>query len=270
MKKPRLNHDSSLGQNREWIKNTLLSLIPIALFFLFWQAASYQIPRGVLSSPARIARGMYRAFTDPKGEILKHTLISLEHIGLGFLLAGIVGAAFGFLLGTFFKPLERLFIPFFHVCEKLNPFAIVPVFMFLFGIGREQKIAVVFWACVWPVLFNIQEAAKSVDLQLIRAARAMGAGRLKLFSAVILPCTLPSIFTGFRLAIRVAFFMIVMSELLGASSGLGWYYMQQTYKYKLDLMYGSILYITVLTITASFLLGLLEKHFLAWKQKTFQ
>jgi NitT/TauT family transport system permease protein len=266
MKNPQLE---SPEKRQKFIKNTLLSLIPIVLFFLFWQFASTQIPKGVLSSPTRIARGMYKAFADPKGEILKHTFISLRHIGLGFLLAGIVGAALGFMLGTFFKPLERLFLPFLHMCEKLNPFALVPVFMLLFGIGAEQKVMVVFWACIWPVLFNIQEAAKSVDPNLIKAARTMGAGRLKLFSAVILPYALPSIFTGFHLAVRVAFFMIVMSEVLGAAAGLGWYYMAQVNMYKLDLMYGTILYITLMTILASYLLGLLEKRALAWKQKNF-
>jgi NitT/TauT family transport system permease protein len=266
MKKPRPELPE---KRRETIKNFSLSIVPIALFFLFWQFASTQIPKGVLSSPVRIAEGMYKAFADPKGEIIKHTLISLKHIGLGFLLAGIAGAALGFMLGTFFKPLERLFLPFFHICEKLNPFAIVPVFMLLFGIGAEQKVAVVFWACFWPVLFNIQEAAKSVDIKLIKAARTMGAGRLKLFGAIILPSTLPSIFTGFRLAARVAFFMIVMSELLGASAGLGWFYSAQVYRYRLDLMYGTILYITLMTILSSYLLGLLEKRFLAWKQKNF-
>jgi NitT/TauT family transport system permease protein len=266
MKKPRLE---SLEKRRESIKTIFLSLIPIVLFFLLWQFASTQIPKGVLSSPVRIAKGMYKAFIDPKGEIVKHTIVSLKHIGMGFLLAGIAGAALGFMLGTFFKSLERLFLPFFHICEKLNPFAVVPVFMLLFGIGAEQKVAVVLWACIWPVLFNIQEAAKSVDIKLIKAARAMGAGRLKLFSAVILPFTLPSIFTGFRLAVRVAFFMIVMSELLGAAAGLGWYYMAQVSRYKLDLMYGTILYITIMTIVASYLLGLLEKRFLTWKQRNF-
>lgn len=266
MKKPRLE---LVKKRQEFIKNILLSLIPIALFFVFWQFASGQIPKGVLSSPTRIAQGMYRAFADPKGEILKHTLISLKHIGLGFLLAGAAGAALGFMLGSFFRPLEKLFLPFLHICEKLNPFAIVPVFMLLFGIGEKQKVAVVFWACLWPVLFNIQEAAKNVDTNLIKAARTMGAGRLTLFCAVILPFTLPSIFTGFRLAVRVAFFMIVMSELLGAAAGLGWYYMAQVNRYKLDLMYGTILYITLMTIFASYLLGLLEKRFLTWKQKNF-
>jgi NitT/TauT family transport system permease protein len=141
--------------------------------------------------------------------------------------------------------------------------------MLLFGIGDKQKVAVVFWACLWPVLFNIQEAAKSVDANLIKAARAMGAGRIKLLGAVILPFALPSIFTGFRLAARVAFFMIVMSELLGAAAGLGWYYMAQVNRYKLDLMYGTILYITLMTILAGYLLGLLEKRIVTWKQKNF-
>jgi NitT/TauT family transport system permease protein len=148
MKKPRLE---SPEKKREFAKNIFISSIPIVLFFLLWQFAAARIPKGVLASPLRIAQGMHRAFADPKGEILKHTFISLNHIGMGFLLAGAVGAALGFLLSSFFRPLERLFLPFLHLCEKLNPFAIVPVFMLLFGIGEKQKVMVVFWACLWPV-----------------------------------------------------------------------------------------------------------------------
>jgi NitT/TauT family transport system permease protein len=256
--------------NGKSLKTILVSIIPILLFFLFWQAAAGWIPRGVLSSPSRIIKALLRAFTDSRGEIWRHTRISLQHIGLGFALAAITGAVFGFMLGTYFKPLERLFLPFFHICEKLNPFAIIPVFMLLFGIGAEEKVAIVFWACIWPILFNTQEAAKSVDPKLIQAARAMSADHFKVFTAIILPYTLPSIFTGFHLAIRVAFFMIVMSELMGATGGLGWYYMRQTAMYNLDLIYGAILYITVLTIITTYLVGLLEKRLLSWRQGAFQ
>lgn len=100
MKKMQLE---ALKKRREFINNFLLSLIPIVLFFLFWQFASGQIPKGVLSSPLRIAKGMYKAFADPKGEILKHTLISLQHIGLGFLLAGIAGGGAGIYVGHLFQ-----------------------------------------------------------------------------------------------------------------------------------------------------------------------
>lgn len=241
---------------------------PIVLFFLLWEVGGRYVPRGVLSSPLRVIRAVFGAITN--GILLKHTLVSLQRVGLGFALSVAVGLFMGFLLGSFFKKLERLFIPFFRICEKLNPFAIIPVFMILFGIGTEQKVAVIFWAAFWPILFNTQEGAKNVDPQMIRAARSMGAGRIKLFTSVILPHTVPSIFTGLKLAARVSFFMIIASEVMGSSAGLGWYYVQQIIVHKLDLVYGVILYITLLAIITNEIFKALEKKFLIWREEAFK
>jgi NitT/TauT family transport system permease protein len=249
-----------------FLKRFLIAALPIIAFFVLWQIGSSHVPRGVISSPEKIAKAMWKAFIDPEHVLLWHTGQSLSRILRGYLLASVVGITLGFALGTYFRSLEKLFLPFFRVCEKLNPFAIIPVFMILFGVGDKEKIAVVFWAAFWPIFFNTQEGAKSVDLALVRSARSMGANRFKVFTGVIFPYTLPSIFTGLRLSSRVAFFMMVASETLGAINGLGWYYAQQRIVHKLSLIYGSILFITVLAILVNFLFVRLEKHFLVWKE----
>ncbi|SHH98469.1 NitT/TauT family transport system permease protein [Sporobacter termitidis DSM 10068] len=251
------------------IKRATIAIIPLLAFFVLWEVGAYYAPRGVLPQPTKIVVAMLHAFVDPKEQLLFQTLESFKRIGLGFLLAGVVGNVLGFLLGTYFRSLERLFIPFFKVCEKINPFAIIPIFMILFGIGMQEKVAIVFWACIWPILTTTQEAAKNVDLKLIAATRAMGASRAKIFISVIFPYTLPDIFTGLKIAIRVAFFMIVAAETIGASSGLGWYYIRKQAMYNLNLIYGSILYITVLAILFNFLFTRLEKKFLVWKEAAF-
>ena len=252
----------------ELVKRIFFVAAPISLFFLFWEIGGRYVPRGVLSSPGRVIHALTEVLSN--GVLLKHTGISLQRVGMGFALAGAAGLVMGFLLGSYFKRLERLFLPFFRICEKLNPFAIIPVFMILFGIGTEQKVAVIFWAAFWPILFNTQEGAKSVDPQMIRAARSMGAKRFRVFTEVILPHTGPSIFTGLKIAARVSFFMIIASEVIGSSSGLGWYYVQQTIVYKLDLVYGVILYITLLAILTNELFRLLERRFLTWKTEAFK
>jgi len=242
--------------------------VPIILFFVAWQFAALSLPKGVIPLATGVFAAMGRAFLD--GDLGWNTLISLQRIGIGFGLAMAFGIGFGYLLGTFFKPLERLFLPFFRLCEKVNPFAIIPVFMILFGIGTPAKVAIVFWAAVWPILFNTQEAAQSINPQFVRAARAMSANKRELFFKVIVPSTVPSIFTGLKIAIRVAFFMIIASEIFGAIGGLGWYYMQVNAVYKLNLVYGTILYITVLAILFNFAFGKLEQRFMIWKEDAFR
>lgn len=242
--------------------------IAILLFFIVWEIAAGMVPRGVLSPPTKIFEALYKSAT---GDILlSQTLISLQRIGMGFLLSFCIAIPVGFLLGTFFKPAEKLLLPFLRLCEKLNPFAIIPVFMILFGIGTSEKVAVVFWATQWPLLFNTLSGARSVDPQLLRSARSMGANRRTLFFKVILPYTLPSIFTGLKIAAQIAFFMIIASEVIGASTGLGWYYIHATAMYNLPLMYGIVLYITVLAIIINRVFGRLEKRFLVWKEASFR
>jgi NitT/TauT family transport system permease protein len=227
----------------------------------------------VLSAPSKIFAAMWNELIRAEPErnmggltFLEHTARSLLRIAKGFALAGAAGIVSGFLLGTYFKPLEKLFIPFFQVCEKLNPFAVIPVFMILFGIGEKEKVAIVFWASIWPFLFNTYEGAKNVDASLVKAAMSIGAGRFDLFAKVIAPCAMPSIFTGVRLSVRISFFMIIAAELAGATSGIGWFYIQKKVAYKLPLVYGSILFITVAAIVFNAVFARIEKHFLKWRQ----
>ncbi|MDR0818431.1 MAG: ABC transporter permease [Oscillospiraceae bacterium] len=252
------------------IKRFIISLIPLLAFFVFWEIGSHYAPRGVLKPPSEIVIATLGAMFSPKEQLAYNSLISFGRIGMGFALALVVGNILGFLLGTYFQNLERLFMPFFKICEKLNPFALIPIFMIFFGIDTKEKVAGVFWACVWPIITSTQEAAKSVDPKLLRAARAMGASRAKVFFSVIFPYVLPSIFTGLKLAIRVAFFMIVAAETFGASSGLGWFYTRKQAMYNLNLVYGSVLYITGLAILLNYVFSKLEKHFLAWKEAVFR
>jgi NitT/TauT family transport system permease protein len=260
----------------KYIRRILIGSIPLIAFFAFWEIGSRYIPRGVVPAPSKVAVQMFHEFIRVKPQsnmggftLAGHTLESLARIAKGFLLASLVGITAGFLLSTYFKSLQRLFLPFFRICEKLNPFAVIPVFMILFGIGDGEKIAIVFWAAIWPILFNTQEGAKNTDPLLIKAARTMCAGKLKLFTKVIFPAALPSLFTGLKLAIRIAFFMIIASEVVGSTSGVGWWYVQQKVTYKLPLVYGSILFITLLAIIFNGIFTWLEKYALRWKERTF-
>ena len=238
--------------------------IPILLFFVFWQVGAGLVPEGVISPPTKVFYAIYLSATTHL--LLEQTAVSLARVAMGFGLCLIVAVPLGFLLGTFFGAFEKVLLPFLRMCEKLNPFAIIPIFMIFFGIGTAEKVAVIFWAALWPLLFNTIAGARSVDPQLLRSARSMGATRSEMFRKVIFPYALPHIFTGVEIAAQISFFMIIASEVIGASTGLGWYYISATASYNLPLMYGIVLYITVLAIVINRVFGRLKKHFLVWKE----
>ncbi|NGM81392.1 ABC transporter permease [Paenibacillus sp. 7124] len=246
------------------LKKIGIGSIPILLFFIFWEVGARIIPKGVISPPSDAILAIFRSVFS--GLLLEQTLISLYRVLLGFLLSLIIGIPLGFLLGTFFSSAEKALLPFLRTCEKLNPFAIIPIFMIFFGIGTSEKVVVIFWSALWPVLFNTMAGAKDIDYNLLRAARSMGATRRELFTKVVLPYTAPNIFIGIEFAAQLSFFMIIASEVIGASTGLGWYYINSTARYDLPLMYGIVLFITVLGIIINLLFSRLKKRFLVWKE----
>ena len=252
------------------LKNVAYGSLSIILFLIFWQAVVVTgvVPAAVIPTPTRVAVALCTAILS--GSLLQQTLQSLTNISIGFLLSTAIALPVGFLIGTFYKRFEKVLMPFMRMCEKLNPFALFPVFMIFFGIGSLEKVAVVWWVAQWPLVFNTIDGIRGIDYFLIKTARSMGASRLTLFFKVILPSTVPGIFTGIKMSAQLSFFMIIASEMIGASSGLGWLYLSSSAMYNVPLMYAIIIFITILAIIINVLFTRLERHFLVWKQSAFR
>jgi NitT/TauT family transport system permease protein len=199
------------------------------------------------------------------GELLALTGYSLVNVFAGLALAIVTGIAVGLAVGVLLKPLAAYVLPFLRICEKLNPFALLPVFLLLLGIGREQKIAVVFWVAVWPLLFATIDGAKALDSEIIKATRSMGASSRELVLKAVAPMMVPSFFAGMKSSAQLSFFMIIASEMMGSSYGLGWYFLSISHAYRLGMMYGVILFITLLAIGVNVLFTMLERHFSRWR-----
>ncbi|MDR3289460.1 MAG: ABC transporter permease [Peptococcaceae bacterium] len=248
------------------LKVFLIGAVPILLFLIFWEAGARAIPRGVIAPASEALKALGQSAWS--GELWVQTLISLERVVKGFCLSFIIGIPLGFLLGSFFTKVERALLPFLRTCEKLNPFAIIPIFMIFFGIGTTEKVVVVFWATLWPILFNTMVGARNIEPNMLRAAQSMGASRWEMLTKVIVPNATPNIFIGIEFAAQVAFFMIIASEVIGASTGLGWYYSHAYAQYQLPLVYGTVLYITILAIVVNVFFKGLKKRLLVWKEES--
>ena len=156
------------------------------------------------------------------GEMQGHVLVSLGRSAGGFALAALVAVPLGFLLGGSFNTFERLINPVIRFLSQFNPFSLFPIFILFFGIGELSKTAMIFWVCIWPILFNTITGVKGIDPLLVKSARSMGTGLFTLFFKVILPAASPGIFTGLKMGSGTAFFILIAAEMIGASRGLGW------------------------------------------------
>ncbi|HWK23529.1 MAG TPA: ABC transporter permease [Ureibacillus sp.] len=198
------------------------------------------------------------------GELWSHFAASITRSVIGFILALVVAIPLGLAIGWY--PLARdLLNPAFELFRNTATLALLPVFMLLLGIGEVSKVSIVFYACTFPILLNTIAAVKNVDPLLIKSARSMNVSSIKLFSKVILPASVPTIFTGIRMAGTGCILVLIAAEMIGAKEGLGYYITYAQYNFLIPEMYAGILSISALGLLVNLGLGKLERRFSKWK-----
>ena len=179
-----------------------------------------------------------------------------------------MGVPIGFLLGGWFKTFEKIVEPILKFLGQFNPFSLFPIFILILGIGETSKIAMIFWVCLWPVIFNTVTGVKEVDPLLIKSGRAMGLGKFRLLTKIVLPGATPYIFNGYKLASSTAFFMLIAAEMMGASRGLGWLVWNAQVNYQIPKLYAGTVLISVLGLIINRFFKLWEKRILVWREYT--
>lgn len=200
------------------------------------------------------------------GELERHILISLQRSAIGFGLALAIGISLGLAIG-WYKGVERSVDPLLQIFRQLSPLALFPLFILFFGIGEISKVAVIAFACLWPILLNTISGVKEVDPLLIKSARSMGASNLDLFQKIILPAATPSILTGLRLSGSLAVILLIAAEMIGASAGLGFLVLDTQYKFEVPKMYAAIVTIALLGLAVNYGFVWLGRRMTAWKEQ---
>jgi NitT/TauT family transport system permease protein len=198
------------------------------------------------------------------GELMKNVDASLLRALAGLGVAVVVFIPLGLLIG-WYRSVGTVLNPVIELFRSTAPLAILPIFVLLLGIGEVSKIAVVVFACAWPVLLNTVSGVSSVDPVLVKSARSLGLSPARLFQKVILPSAVPAIFTGIRLAGAAAILVLIAAELIGSTAGLGYLINYTQQNFQIPQMYAAILTVSVLGLIINQLLVLLERHFSRWR-----
>jgi NitT/TauT family transport system permease protein len=239
--------------------------IGIAIFLALWEA----LPRlGIVSdaylSPPSAVIASIAQLVDT-GQLWKHVAASLQRSLWGLLLASFFGVVLGLLIGSS-RRLAAIVDPVLQLFRQTSAFALFPVFILFLGIGELSKVAIIFWASFWPVLLSTVSGVKQVDRLLVNSALSMGASQRFIFFKVVLPASLPSIFTGVRLAGAYSITALVAAEMIGAHSGLGFLTLNSQETFQIPTMYAGILLLAVLGLLLNYVLALLERRLLRWRK----
>ncbi|MFN8074092.1 MAG: ABC transporter permease [Kineosporiaceae bacterium] len=198
------------------------------------------------------------------GQLWNNTSASLIRSAAGFGLAVAVGVPVGLLI-AWYKPLREFLDPLFEVFRNTAALALLPMFTLILGIGETSKIALILYACFFPVVLNTITGVRTVDPLLVKAARSMGLGSTKLFAKVVLPASVPSIFTGIRQAGAASILVLVAAEMIGSKAGLGYLINYSQFNFMIPDMYAGIVTISVIGVAFNYALVALERRFSRWR-----
>lgn len=194
---------------------------------------------------------------------------SFARIFGGFFLAVGVMIPLGVAMGLF-RRVYNLFEPLIELIRPLPPPAIIPIVMLFLGIGEAMKILVIFFACSFPILINTMDGVRSVDPTLVDTARTFGRSRFEIILQVILPASLHQIFTGWRVALPIALIVGIVSEMVGAVSGIGRFILVMQRSFNIPEMYSGIFMVAIIGYVFNALLRYLNRTLIGWHQAKFE
>ena len=198
------------------------------------------------------------------GELATHIQASLGRSLAGLGLAIVAAIPLGLLIG-WYAPVATLLNPLLEVFRNTAALALLPVFVLILGLGETSKVAIIFYACSWPILLNTVSGVRTVDPLLVKSARSLGLGPLRLFQKVVLPAAVPTIFTGIRLAGAYSILVLIAAEMVGAKAGLGYLINYAQYNFAVPDMYAGIITISAIGLLVNQILILVERRFSTWR-----
>ena len=219
----------------------------------------------LLPPPVTVAKSIFELSSD--GILFLSIAVSFGRALGGFLLATAIGVPLGILVGRL-PAVAAVVNPWVELLRPVPPIAFLPLVVLWFGISETSKLIVVCYGALFPILINTVHGVTSVDNNLIRAARALGASPRQIFHLVVLPAAVPSIVTGMRLGAGMAIFVLVAAELLGSSAGLGWLIMDSREHFFTDRIMVGIVTLGVMGFLINHGLLMLEHRLVRWRPES--
>jgi NitT/TauT family transport system permease protein len=210
---------------REQVVTALLACVSIGALFLFWYLGTkyrleFYIRFKNVPTPYEVFRQAIEVGASTK--FLVNVVYSVRRILLGFMIAIAVGVPLGLVIGRY-RRVRDLFMPVIEILRPIPAIAWVPMSIMLWPNNEAAIVFITFIGAFFPILLNTVHGVHSMDGVLIRAGRCLGAGEVRLFWNVILPGSLPHIFTGLAVGMGVAWVSLIAAEMISGQFGVGYF-----------------------------------------------
>jgi NitT/TauT family transport system permease protein len=246
-------------------ERALTILSPLAVLVL-WQIASDAglIDQRYVPSPVAIAEAGWALAAS--GELGQHIWASLRRLAFGFVLGAVPGILIGIVMGLS-RWVRAVLDPIVAALYPIPKVAILPLLMLVFGLGDASKAAVVAMSVLFLTIINTTVGVVQLERIYFDVARNYGTPWHKLFTRVILPGALPTIFAGLRISLGVSLVVLVSAEFVAANSGIGYLIWSSWQTLVVENMFVGIIVVTILGVLSTFLLHELERLLVPWRQE---
>jgi ABC-type nitrate/sulfonate/bicarbonate transport system permease component len=249
------------------LRNWLL----FAILVVIWEFAARAGGSKFFPPPSEIAvRAVNLWFTGPASHlfltdaVLDNVFPSLAHVLGGWALASVVGIVLGVLVGRSAKAMDY-FGPLFAFFRSIPPPTLIPVFVVLFGLSSGMQVGSIIFGAVWPVLLNAVDGVRSVDQVKVETARSFRTPKAYWISMVVLPAAAPKIFAGLRVSLSISLLLMVVSELVGSSFGIGRSLLNAQQDFDFPTMWSWLVLLGILGYVFNTIFLAAERRVLAWQ-----
>lgn len=227
-----------------------------------WGTRTGWITNLTLPRPSDVATTLVELWRS--GLLWTHLSVSLSRLVVGGTIGITAGIGVGMMIGLFSYVRAGL-IPVVAALFPIPKIALLPLFVIWFGIDEASKYALIALGTFTPTIVSTYGAVDNVDRTLVRMGQSFGLSWWSIVRKIVLPGALPGILSGLRVSVAIGIILLVAAEMLGAEYGIGAYILQAGSLYDLERLFAGVLILSVLGVTTSWLIGLLEKRLLNWR-----
>lgn len=242
-------------------------LIGVVFALLLWQFftsrlfLNEQFSHGF--SPANTFRELMHFLS--AGDFLHHVIPSLQRVGVGLAIATVVGIPVGLLVG-YFARLNMATNAVFQFIRMTSPLAWMPLAIIIFGVGSKPVYFLIAVAAVWPIMINTVHGVRSVSPIWIKVVRMLGGHHWTVLHRAVIPAIIPDMLTGLRISLGLSWIILVPAEMLGVSSGLGYYILDTRDRFNYGELMAVILVVGFFGFISDVLIRLAQRKF-SWRKE---
>ena len=215
------------GGEPTWRRTALEWLLPVAgillVLLIWWIDTTLLVPRGSFLSrfsPDRAASALVRLLSS--GQLWPHLFTSFRRVGVGLAISAAIGIPLGLAVGSL-PLLAKATGPTFQFTRMVSPLSWTPLAIILLGVGDRPVYFLIAIGCVWPIVLNTAAGVAALDPRWLTLARSLGATPWETLGTIVWPGIRAHVLTGLRLAVGLAWIILVPAEMLGVNSGLGYF-----------------------------------------------